>query len=60
MRITVDENEPRLGALVRHMHASGQSMHDIVGELRAMGVVNLAGRPFRLVHVWSILRSEHP
>jgi hypothetical protein len=58
MRIVVAENEPRLGALVRHMHASGRSMHDIVGELRAMGVVNDAGRPLRLVHVWGILRSS--
>jgi hypothetical protein len=60
MRIVVNENEPRLGALVRHMHACGRSMHDIVGELRAMGVVNHSGVPLRLLHVWSILRSGGP
>ena len=60
MRIVVDETEPRLGALVRHMHASGRSMHDIVGDLRAMGVVNHTGRPLRLLHVWSLLRAGHP
>jgi hypothetical protein len=57
MRIVVDEDEKRLAALVRHMHASGRSMREIVTELRAMGVVNRAGKPLRLLHVWSILRS---
>jgi hypothetical protein len=58
MRIVVDEDEQRLAALVRHMHASGRSMHEIVKELRVMGVVNRAGKPIRLLHVWSILRSR--
>jgi hypothetical protein len=58
MRIVVDEHEQRLAALVRHMHASGRSMHEIVTELRVMGVVNRAGKPIRLLHVWSILRSR--
>jgi hypothetical protein len=60
MRIVVDENEERLIALVRHMHANGRSMREIVTELRTMGVVNRAGKPLRLIHIWSILRSnEH-
>jgi hypothetical protein len=58
MRIVVDEQEERLVALVRHMYASGRSMRDIVTELRTMGVVNAAGKPFRLVHVWTILRAK--
>jgi hypothetical protein len=58
MRIVVDEHEERLVALVRHMHASGRSMREIVTELRIMGVVNLAGKPFRLVHVWTMLRAR--
>ena len=57
MRIVVDEDEQRLAALVRHMHASGRSMREIVAELRSMGVVNRAGKPLRLLHIWSILRS---
>ncbi len=57
MRIVVDEEEQRLVALVRHMYASGRSMREIVTELRIMGVVNRAGKPFRLLHVWTILRS---
>lgn len=58
MRIVVDEDEERLIALVRHMHASGRSMREIVTELRVMGVVNRAGKPLRLIHVWSILRAK--
>jgi hypothetical protein len=58
MRIVVDEDEERLIALVRHMHASGRSMREIVTELRIMGVVNRAGKPLRLVHIWSILRAK--
>ena len=58
MRIVVDEDEERLIALVRHMHASGRSMRDIVTELRIMGVVTRAGKPLRLIHVWTILRGK--
>jgi hypothetical protein len=57
MSIVVDEDEQRLVALVRHMHATGRSMKDIVTELRIMGVVNREGEPLRLLHVWGILRS---
>ena len=57
MRIVVDEQEKRLVALVRHMHASGLSMRKIVNELRVLGVVNRAGEPLRLLHVWGILRA---
>jgi hypothetical protein len=57
MRIEVDPHEERLSALVRHMHASGRSMHDIVAELRVLGVVDRTGMPLRLLHVWEILRS---
>ena len=57
MRIEVDQGEERLAALVRHMHASGKSMHDIVSELRMLGVVDQSGMPLRLLHVWDILRS---
>lgn len=57
MRIVVDEKEQRLVALVRHMHASGLSMQSIVTELRVLGVVNQAGVPLRLLHVWGILRT---
>ena len=57
MPIVVDEDEQRLVALVRHMHATGRTMHEIVTELRVMGVVNRAGEPLRLVHVWGILRA---
>jgi hypothetical protein len=32
-------------------------MREIVAELRSMGVVNRAGKPLRLLHIWSILRS---
>ncbi len=56
MSIVVDEDEPRLAALVHHMHASGRSMRDIVTELRVMGVLDRAGKPLRLIHVWTILR----
>jgi hypothetical protein len=58
MRIVVDEEEQRLVALVRHMYATGRSMQEIVTELKSMGVVNRAGKPFRLVHVWTILRTK--
>jgi len=57
MRIVDEEDEQRLAALVRHMHASGRSMQEIVTELRIMGVVDRAGKPLRLLDVWSILRS---
>jgi hypothetical protein len=57
MRIEVDPNEERLTVLVRHMHASGSSMHEIVTELRLLGVVDRTGKPLRLLHVWEILRS---
>jgi hypothetical protein len=60
MRIEVDQGEERLAVLVRHMHASGRSMHDIVTELRVLGVVDRAGKPLRLLHVWEILRSAAP
>jgi hypothetical protein len=58
MRIVVEEDEKRLVAIVRHMHASGRSMREIVTELRIMGVVDHAGKPLRLVHVWGILRGK--
>jgi hypothetical protein len=57
VRIVVDEREPRLVALVRHMDRSGRSMRDIVSDLRRMGVVDCEGQPLRLVHVWGILRA---
>jgi hypothetical protein len=57
MRIAINEKQDRLVALVRHMHANGLSMSDIVYELRTMGVVLLRGEPLRLVHVWNILRA---
>jgi hypothetical protein len=57
MRIIVDGREPRVVALVRHMHATGRSMHEIVADLRSMGVVDGTGLPLRLVHVWGILRT---
>jgi hypothetical protein len=60
MRIEVDHDGERLSVLVRHMHASGMSMHAIVAELRTMGVVDRTGTPLRLLHVWSILRSGGP
>jgi hypothetical protein len=56
-RIVLDQQEPRLVALVRHMHANGMSMRGIVTELRIMGVVMNDGRPLRLGHVWTILRG---
>jgi hypothetical protein len=59
VRIVVDEQGPRVVALVRHMHVSGRPMRDIVTELRSMGVVNGAGHPLRLAHVWAILRTRH-
>jgi hypothetical protein len=58
VRIVVDEQGPRVIALVRHMHASGRPMRDIVTELRSMGVVNGAGHPLRLAHIWAILRTR--
>jgi hypothetical protein len=57
MRIVIDPNEERLNALVRYMHATGMSMHQIVTELRVLGVVDRAGKPLRLTHVWDILRA---
>jgi hypothetical protein len=57
MRIKIDRDDARLVALVRHMYASGQSMPEIVTELRAMGVVNGTGEPLRLLHIWGILRT---
>jgi hypothetical protein len=60
VRIVVDAQGPRLVALVRHMHASGRAMRDIVAELHWMGVVNDAGHPMRLVHIWAILRTRRP
>jgi hypothetical protein len=59
VRIVVDERGPRVVALVRHMHASGRPMRDIVAELRSMGVVNGGGHPLRLEHIWAILRTRH-
>jgi hypothetical protein len=56
-RIVLDQQEPRLVALVRHMHANGMSMRAIVTELRLMGVVTNDGHPLRLGHVWTILRG---
>jgi hypothetical protein len=58
MSIVVDEHEGRLVALVRHMHATGLSMRQIVAELRTLGVVRTDGRPMRLVHVWGVLRAK--
>jgi hypothetical protein len=40
------------------MHATGLSMHQIVTELRAMGVVRTDGKPMRLLHVWGVLRAK--
>jgi hypothetical protein len=57
MRIVVDHDEPRVIALVRHMHGNGRSLREITSELHLMGVVTRGGHPLRLGQIWNILRA---
>jgi hypothetical protein len=52
--IEVDEDEQRVVAIVRHMHATGNSLREIVVKLREMGVVSRRGKPIGLTRVFEM------
>jgi hypothetical protein len=58
-RFQLDPESERLRAVVRHLHFfGGLSIREIVGELRAMGLVDRRGQPFPMSRVWTILRAR--